>query len=102
MYVNVSPPCLYVTEDEGLHQMEIDEDDDYAPSAEEIAAEEEEEPLMMQNAEAWDDFMLYVKLLQEPLASPESDTDNYRSKRALEFFNAGAPVPCLPCLPCVS
>ena len=94
---------MCVTDDEGLHQMEIDEDDDYAPSAEEIAAEEQEEPLMMSNAGAWDDFLVeYVKLVQDPWTSPEADTDNYRRKRALELFNAGVSVPCLPRLPCIS
>ena len=82
--------------------MEIDEDDDYAPSAEEIAAEEQEEPLMMSNAGAWDDFLEYVKLVQDPWTSLEADTDNYRRKRALELFNAGVSVPCLPRLPCIS
>ena len=82
--------------------MEIDEDDDYAPSAEEIAAEEQEEPLMMSNAGAWDDFLEYVKLVQDPWTSPDADTDNYRRKRALELFNAGVSVPCLPRLPCIS
>ena len=93
---------MCVTDDEGLHQMEIDEDDDYAPSAEEIAAEEQEEPLMMSNAGAWDDFLEYVKLVQDPWTSPDADTDNYRRKRALELFNAGVSVPCLPRLPCIS
>ena len=72
--------------------MEIDEDDEYAPSPEEIAAEEEEEPLMMQNAEAWDDFLDYVNLLQMDWAAPEEDTDLYRKRRAVEFFNAGEPA----------
>ena len=76
--------------------MEIDEDDDYAPSPEEIASEEEEEPLMMQDADAWDDFLHYVQLLQTEWASPEGDTDNYRRKRGLEFFNAGASILGLP------
>ena len=69
--------------------MEIEEDDEYAPSAEEIEQEEQEEPLMMSNAEAWDDFLEYVNLLQSDWAAPEDDTDLYRKRRALEFFNTG-------------
>ena len=76
--------------------MEIDDDDEYAPTAEEIAEEEQEEPLMMQNAAAWDDFLDYVGLLQEPWAAPDDDTNNYRKKRAVQFFDAGVlPAPCL-------
>ena len=77
-----------------MHSMEVDEDDEYAPTEEEIADEEEEEPLMMSNAEAWDDFLAYIELLQEPWAAPEADDDNYRRKRALEFFNAGSAAAC--------
>ena len=57
--------------------MEIDEDDEYAPTLEEIEEEEREEPTMMQNAEAWDDFLAYVNLVQTPWASPDEDTDVY-------------------------
>ena len=78
--------------------MEIDEDDEYNPSAEDIAEEEEEEPLLMANAGAWDNFLAYVHLVQEQWADPESDTDIYRKEMALKYFNAGAFVarPALP------
>ena len=46
---------------------------------------------MMQNADAWDDFLAFVALLQSDWATPDEDTDNYRKKRAVEFFNAGEP-----------
>ena len=69
--------------------MEIYEDAEYAPTLEEIEEEEREEPTMMQNAEAWDDFLAYVNLVQTPWASPDEDTDVYRKMRALQFFNAG-------------
>ena len=52
---------------------------------------------MMQNAAAWDDFLEYVQLLQEPWAAPQDDTDSYRKKRAVQFFNSG--VPTLPAPP---
>ena len=57
-----------------MHEMEIDEDDDYAPTEDEIRQEEEEEPTMMQNVDAWDDFLAYVALLQSDWATPDEDT----------------------------
>ena len=75
--------------------MEV-EDDEYEPTAEEIAAEEEEEPLMMANATAWDNFLEYIALTQQDWASPEEDTDLYRKRRAVEFFNLGMPAPAPP------
>lgn len=68
-------------------------DDEYEPTDEEIAAEEEEEPLMMANATAWDHFLEYIALSQEPWASPEEDTDLYRKRRAVQFFNLGKRAP---------
>eukprot|EP00965_Chrysotila_dentata_P108007 3567289-Pleurochrysis_carterae.AAC.1 len=47
--------------------MDIDEDDEYAPSAEDLSAEEEEEPLMMANAAHWDRFFAFGKAIQRPL-----------------------------------
>ena len=85
------PVACIVGGENGMHEMEIDEDDDYAPTEDEIRQEEEEEPTMMQNADAWDDFLAYVALLQSDWATPDEDTDNYRKKRAVEFFNAGEP-----------
>ena len=68
----------------------MESDDEYEPTAEDMEAEEEEEPLMMSNAEAWDNFLDYIRLSQAPWAPPLEDTDLYRKQRAAEFFNAGA------------
>ena len=51
---------------EGEMSMEIDEDDPYAPTAEEIAAEEQEEPLMMLNADRWQRFLDLVAARAKP------------------------------------
>ena len=68
----------------------MDYDEEFDPTEEEIAAEEQEEPLMMTNAEAWDNFLAYVRLCQADWAEPDEDTDLYRKQMAVEYFNAGA------------
>lgn len=87
----VAKPSL-ARADDGEFEMDIDEDDEYAPSAEEIEAEETEEPLLMSNAGAWDDFLEYVGLVHQDWADkdPEMDTDLYRKEQAVRYFNAGA------------
>ena len=101
MLVVLDLPCdcllvLCLAED-GLQQMESD--DEYEPTAEELAAEEEEEPLMMKNAEVWDNFLEYIQLAQADWAAEEDDTDLYRMQRAVEFFNKGACTPAPARLP---
>ena len=61
------------------------DDDEFAPSAEQIAAEECEEPEMMRHADMWDHYLEWVRAIQAPW--DESDTDSYREKRATEYFN---------------
>ena len=69
---------------------EMEYDDEYEPTEEELAEEEAEEPLMMRNAEVWDNFLEYIHLAQEQWAPEDEDTDLYRMQRAVEFFNLGA------------
>ena len=57
---------------------------EFEPTAEEVAAEEAEEPLMMSNADKWDQFLAWVRSQQEPWTS---DSDEYREGRSLEYFN---------------
>eukprot|EP00965_Chrysotila_dentata_P087225 2879982-Pleurochrysis_carterae.AAC.1 len=44
--------------------MEFDEDDEYAPTSDELRDEEEQEPLMMVTAARWDRFLSFVKEIQ--------------------------------------
>ena len=74
----------------GEDEMEMEEDDAYAPSADDIAEEEKEEPLMMQNADRWDHFFALVEALSRRWPQGEEDTDEYRKARAVEVFNLGA------------
>ena len=71
----------------GQESMDTNKDDDYAPTASQIRQEEEEEPLMMENAQAWDNFIDLVDELQKPWPQDEHDTDAYRKQRALDYFN---------------
>ena len=73
-------------------EQEMEHDDEYAPSAEDIAQEEQEEPLMMRNADRWDRFLSLVRLLQRPWPQGAADTDFLRKERAVEVFNLGARV----------
>jgi len=73
-------------------EQEMEYDDEYAPSPEEIEQEEQEEPLMMRNADRWDRFLCLVRLLQRPWPQGAADTDFLRKERAVEVFNLGARV----------
>ena len=65
----------------------MDDDPEYAPTAADVAQEELEEPLMMQNAEAWDNFLDMVRETQRPWPQGAADSDDYRKSRALAHFN---------------
>ena len=65
--------------------MELDEE--YAPTEEEIEEEESLEPLMMQNAQAWDNFLIMVSDFARPWPQGSPDTDEYSKGRALTYFN---------------
>ena len=75
------------TSDDGVEEMEID--DEYAPTDQDIEVEAQEEPLMMRNAGRWENFIEYVDLYLKPWADEAHDTDTYRKRRAVELFNAG-------------
>ena len=60
------------------------DDDEFAPTEEQVRKESEEEPVMMQHAEMWDNFLDWVRAVQEPW---ERDDDEYRQARAVEYFN---------------
>ena len=68
----------------GPESMDFD-DDEFAPTEEEIAAEEREEPDMMRHAGMWDNYLGWVRAIQAPW--DESDTTEYRENRAVEYFN---------------
>jgi hypothetical protein len=70
----------------------MDDDDEYSPSPADIAQEEEEEPLMMANAQRWDNFLALVHSLSREWPQGAPDTDDYRKGRAVEAFNVGAVV----------
>ena len=72
-----------VAEDEGAG-LEYESDDEYAPTSDEVAEEEKAEPLMIEHAQAWDNFLEWVRLIQTPWAS---DSDEYRKSRAVSWFN---------------
>ena len=97
LHVAAAPPDLTAEMAASLNvegEMEMDDDDEYTPTEEEIAEEEAEEPLMMQNAACWDHFLDYVRAISAPCPQGEADTDEYRKGRALEAFNLGAAVAC--------
>ena len=64
-------------------------DDEYEATDEDLDAEAQVEPVMMQNADRWENFLEYVDLYMKPWADEEHDTDIYRKRRAVELFNAG-------------
>jgi len=78
------------TNEEG--EQEMDDDDEYEPTAEEVAQEEAEVPIMMQNAARWDRFLRLVRMLQAPWPQGDADTDEYRKSRAVELFNSASVV----------
>ena len=73
-------------------QEEMEYDEEYSPTAEEIAQEKKEEPLMIKNAERWDHFFDLVRGMQAPWTQGDPDTDAYRKSRAVETFNLAWPV----------
>ena len=73
-------------------EQEMDDDDEYAPTAADIAEEEKEEPLMMSNAGRWDHFLALARGSQAPWPQGDLDTDEYRQGRAVSAFNLGAIV----------
>ena len=86
----------------------MDEDDEYAAEVtnEDIAAETTEDATLIESAEAWQNFLEYVDLVQSAWAPEEEDTDDYRMMRAIQLYNAGRPRPPpaatvpRPALPC--
>ena len=50
----------------GDGEMEMDDDDEYEPTEEDIVREEELEPLMMKNAGRWDHFFVLVESISRP------------------------------------
>ena len=76
--------------DKGEQEMEYD--DEYAPTEEELEQEEKEEPIMMQNAARWDNFLALVRSIHVPWPQGEADTTAYREGRAVEAFNLAAKV----------
>ena len=73
------------TNDNG--ELELDDDDEFDPTPQQIAAEEKEEPLMMRNAQRWDNFYAMVDALSKPWPQGDADTNEYREGRAVEAFN---------------
>ena len=65
-----------------------DDDDDYdsVPTCKQIYFEKNKEPTIADAARAFDNFR---KLMYEGRPWEEADTDDYREKRAVAYFNAG-------------
>ena len=78
------------TNAEGEQEMEYD--DEYAPTEEDLEQEEREEPLMMRNAARWDNFLAVVRSIAVPWPQGEQDSREYREGRAVEAFNLMAKV----------
>ena len=69
LQVAAAPPDMCKEMAKGLNsyeEMEMDFDDQYAPTEEEIAQEEKEEPLMLANAARWDRFIALVEASSKP------------------------------------
>lgn len=69
----------------GLEWEDPEDDDEYAPTPEELAEEEAEEPTMLEHAKFWDNFLAWVREIQSEWDN--SDTDEYRRMRATSWFN---------------
>ena len=54
----------------------MEQDDEYAPTEEEIEQEEQEEPLMMENVQAWDNFIALITETSRPWPQGAEDTDD--------------------------
>ena len=67
----------------GEEEMQVD-DDEFAPTEQEVNDEKAEAPTMMKHAEMWDNFLDWVRFMQEDW---ESDSDDYRKGRAVQWFN---------------
>ena len=73
----------------------LDDDDiDAAWEADddEVAAEVAREPLMMQDAQDFENFHILAVFAMRPFDPERGDTDNYRQERAFEYFEAALPV----------
>jgi hypothetical protein len=68
-------------------EQEMDDDDEYAPTAEQVMQEEKDEPLMMRDAQRWDNFLALVAASAVEWPQGEADTDAYRKGRAVKHFN---------------
>ena len=76
--------------------MVLGSDPELEPTEEELQEEEDELPIMMRDAQYWDDFLALVDVLQEPWADPAQDTQAFRESRAVKIFNAGEQSPTPP------
>ena len=73
-------------------QEEMEHDEEYAPTAEQIAQEKKEEPLVIMNAQRWDTIFDLVRGMQAPWPQGDLDTDGYHKVRAVQTFNLAWPV----------
>ena len=76
-------------------ELQLEEDDELnlgSPTEGELAQEEMDEPVMMKNADRWDNFLSLVDESNKEWATPADDTDDYRKGRAVAFFNAATVV----------
>ena len=77
-----SEQCLNTA---GEEEMDVSDDDDFNPTADEVAAEQQLESLQKLNATRWDRFLRWTAAIETPWE--ESDSTSYREKRALEYCN---------------
>ena len=62
------------------------------PTDEQVAQEEKDEPLMMRNAQRWDNLLALVAASAVEWPQGEADTDDYRKGRAVKHINLAAVV----------
>jgi hypothetical protein len=82
--IDVCAETAACTNAAGEEEMEISDDDEFAPTEDEIAAEAAREPLIVRNAARWDRFLSWVRDFETPW---HVDTDEYRRARSLSFCN---------------
>lgn len=80
---DVAPETEDMLNDDGDEEMDLS-GDDFEPDETEVEQEEKEESLLERNASRWDRFLSWVRAIE---TTWESDTDEYRKARAVEWFN---------------
>ena len=86
--IDVGPETAAATNAAGEEEMDVS-GDEFEPTDAEVAAEAARSPLVVVNAERWDRFLTWVRGIECPW---DSDTDEYRRHRALQYVNGARAV----------